>query len=542
MDALKKLQKNKREFILLTLILLVGIFLRTYNLHEWMVFRDDQARDAALVSQVVTGETAWPLQGAFMSFSGDGDHNEENSYHLGPMYYYFQIISAEMFGADADKQAYPDVLFGILTIPLLFVFLRIYFRKNLSLGITGLFALSSYFVQYSRFAWNMNLIPFFVLLLLFSLHAFLVTEKRKSWWRALALGTSLGVGVQLHVILTAIFLPLAFITFFFSLKKGKGVWKEWVLVLLVIGVLNMPQIMSEMTTGFSNTKTLFDSVSKRGSAGTSSLITSIGNDIDCAIESNAYFLSSHGGSSCGYDFLSLEKYQQMYLKNLSGTSRDFLTPLVMLLSIVFSVSGYLLLIWYGKKEKDEKKRYFLYLVAAYCAIAFLVMIPLSKEKFNDFRYFTPTFFVSFVLLGLIGTFLREKFSNAGLIFMGLLFLLLVFTNGNALYEQAVPLLLKDRTCNSHFTTLGELEPVADYMVANAGDQKSIYLRGDGDLHVISSPLWYLLKKQGVDSVEMGRNLEVPQKEVPAYLINCKVGWRDMHPYVAIDNFFVFRIQ
>ena len=102
-------------------------FLRTYNFHDWLKFSNDQARDAFISSQAADKETAWPLVGPYMSYSGDGDHVEENSFHLGPIYYYFQIVSAKIFGNYADKLAYPDVFFGVLSILLLYAFLRIYF-------------------------------------------------------------------------------------------------------------------------------------------------------------------------------------------------------------------------------------------------------------------------------------------------------------------------------------------------------------------------------------------------------------------------------
>ena len=130
---MEKIKKIPVYVWILAIILLAGIFLRTYDLHGWLKFRDDQARDASLVSHVADGKTSWPLLGPYMSYSGLGDHDETNSFHLGPIYYYFQIISAKAFGNYADKSAYPDVFFGVLSIFLLYIFLKIYFKRDLSL-------------------------------------------------------------------------------------------------------------------------------------------------------------------------------------------------------------------------------------------------------------------------------------------------------------------------------------------------------------------------------------------------------------------------
>ncbi|MEI8097055.1 MAG: hypothetical protein WCG73_03035, partial [Candidatus Moraniibacteriota bacterium] len=49
--------------LLLTAILVVGIFIRTYNFHDWLRMNADQARDASMVSSVIDGESAWPELG-----------------------------------------------------------------------------------------------------------------------------------------------------------------------------------------------------------------------------------------------------------------------------------------------------------------------------------------------------------------------------------------------------------------------------------------------------------------------------------------------
>ena len=224
---------------ILLAIIIIGIFLRTYRFHDWLEFRNDQERDASIVSQVVTERSQWPLMGPYMSYSGDGDHVETNSFHVGPMYYYFQIISAKIFGDYPDKLAYPDVFFAILSIPLFFFFLNIYFKKNLSLGITGLYAISAYFIQYSRFAWNTNLIPFFVLLFLLSLYKFLIKNEKTHWIWVILLGVALGIGFQLHAIVMILFSITTFFIFLFSMKKNYKAWKKWAVVLLIFIALNL---------------------------------------------------------------------------------------------------------------------------------------------------------------------------------------------------------------------------------------------------------------------------------------------------------------
>jgi hypothetical protein len=63
-DRIIKLPKNKKIFIAIFFgILFVGIFLRTYNFHDWLKFGPDQARDAILLEGVVNNQSPVPLLG-----------------------------------------------------------------------------------------------------------------------------------------------------------------------------------------------------------------------------------------------------------------------------------------------------------------------------------------------------------------------------------------------------------------------------------------------------------------------------------------------
>ena len=521
-------------------IMLVGFFLRTYNFHEWLKFRDDQARDAMLTSQAVAGKIPWPLTGPYMSYSGDGNHVETNSFHLGPAYYYMQIISSKIFGNYADKAAYPDVFFGILSIILLYAFLRIYFEKNISLGLAGLYAVSAYFIQYSRFAWNTNLIPFFVLLLLFSLHKFLDNNEKTPWLWVVLVGVALGIGVQLHAIVMLIFLIVVFAVFLFSMIKNYKAWMRWAVILIVFLALNAPQVFTEIKTNFSNTKILFNFSSHDGNEIKVDRLTLIKNDIDCNIEANSFFLSSYGSSNCTYDFLTPSVYGQVRRAKIV---QDLTLRVAMLAGILFSILGYYLLIRYGRKETGDSKKYFLYLTGLYIIVSFVLMLPLSVDKFNDLRYLTPTFFVPYVLLGFIIKFLAEKITVKHAVYLiGVIFLVLIYTNASDMAGVVSDLIAGDRTCSSRSTTIGELEPVAEYMISNSNGAKTLYFGGDKAFRVAYGPLAYILEKHGIDSKEIGADTSSPQSNGPAYIVSCKSGRKELYPYQAVGSINVFRLK
>ena len=147
---LSQLGGKNWSFIILLGIFIVGIFLRTYEFHDFLRFNADQSRDAGIVSSYIEGEAPLPLLGPK---AGGTD------FRVGPAFYYFQIASAKLFGDAPDAVAYPDLLFSILAIPLLFFFLRKYFDVRTALFLTALFAVSMYAVKYARFAWNPNSRP-----------------------------------------------------------------------------------------------------------------------------------------------------------------------------------------------------------------------------------------------------------------------------------------------------------------------------------------------------------------------------------------------
>ncbi len=538
-----KIKKVSLYGWMLVIVILIGIFLRTYNLHSWLEFRDDQSRDAILVSQVLNGERSWPIVGPYMSYSGNGDHEEDNSFHIGPIYYYFQIISAKIFGDYPDKLAYPDVFFSVISILLLYVFLKIYFKQNMALGITGLYAISAYFIHYSRFAWNSNLIPCFVLLFLLSLFKLMDKNEKPAWlWTALV-GIAMGVGIQLHAILIPIFLLVAFCVFLFSMKKDYKIWKRWAAIFLIIAFLNVPQIYSELKTNFSNTKIFFDFSSHNNNGVNESKLGWLGllkNDLDCNIEANSYFLSSYGSMHCSYDIFSPATYTEIRWKSSSKMFQDLIAIVTMLIGIIFSLLGYYLLIKNAKEEPEKNKKYFLYLVALYAAISFIIMIPLSTGKLSDLRYYTPTCFVAYIFLGFLFKFLEEKIVKKHLYLIFAIFIMLVFTNVQAITDVASTLMAGNKSCDSHSAaaTLGEMESVAQY-ISNSYNQRVVYFGGEGLVRIEKGPLMYVLKKHKIDFVNANQNIS---HNGPTYMISCKAGAGKHYSFKEIGNIYVFDLN
>jgi 4-amino-4-deoxy-L-arabinose transferase-like glycosyltransferase len=542
---IERLKKTPKHIWMLIAIIAVGIFLRTYHFHDWLEFRGDQVRDAYLVDDVISGKSSWPIMGPFLSHTAV---TEEASFHMGPIYYYFQITSAKIFGGYPDKMAYPDLFFSILSIPLFYLFLRIYFQKNLSLGLTGLYSISAYIIRYSRYAWSCNSIPFFVLLMLISLFKLLESGKKTSWKWIFALGFAWGVGFQLHAITMIVFSGMAFIIFIFLIKKDFAIWRKIAAILLVFLILNSSQIVNEIKTGFSNVKALINSFSYEKSSGNkegSGAFNLIKNAADCHIEANFLYLSSYGSSfkrsNCQYIFLKnayIGNIAKTY-SNKSGVKIDDIIPLA---SLAFSIIGYILLLFYNKRELDKKRRVFFHLLVLYAVISYLLMLPLSNGETNDLRYYSFLFFVPFVLLGLIVKLLSERFPKKYILPVFLIFFLLAVSQITAIsYRTSV--LANKKGMDSDTAILGEMEDLINYMVARSGEEKKIYLGGDRSLltHSFES-IKYLAKKQGFDLNRFGNENDSTLIKEPIFYVEKKPEIKKGLEYKKIGTAYIYRVN
>ena len=165
MTYLKEKFSKYWEYFILAAVIIIAVAIRLYHFHDWLYFAMDQARDAMLVREAYeNGASQLPLL---------GPRAAGTFLRLGPIFYYFQYISAKIFhSTDPAVLAYPDFLFSVLGIPLFYFFLRNYFKKTISLLATAIYAFSFVAIQYGRFAWNPNSVPFWILLVFFALLKF----------------------------------------------------------------------------------------------------------------------------------------------------------------------------------------------------------------------------------------------------------------------------------------------------------------------------------------------------------------------------------
>src|SRR3990167_11025306 len=96
-------KKNKKELVVIGLILLIGAFFRLYKISSYMTFLGDEGRDVIIVRRIFT-ELHPPLIGPGTSVGG---------MYLGPLYYYLMAIPLLIAGFSPVGPAVMVALLGV---------------------------------------------------------------------------------------------------------------------------------------------------------------------------------------------------------------------------------------------------------------------------------------------------------------------------------------------------------------------------------------------------------------------------------------------
>lgn len=462
-------------------ILLAGIFLRTYEVRDWMTFNPDQARDALLVQDMLEGKQ-WPLM---------GPQAGNTFFSLGPIFYYFEFASAWLFGGTADRMAYADIFFSIGAIALTYLFFRKFFGEKISLSLTFLFSISFFVVTYSRFAFNPNSIPFFVLLFLLSLFVLSDHESKERLFPAALLGIAMGVGFQLHAILFVAMPFLALLVFIYLMLRGRFLWRSFLVAIAFFFLANAGQAVSEWQTRGANLQSFFAEAAHSNAAGPGGNFgRDLSNDLLCHIQGYVHIISSLGsGDKCDLTKLSRQIEKKGIMPNLERI-------LLAVSGAVFMIGGWVLLTFSAFRESDRKRKRALVLTGAYGLIIFAILFSVSSSL--SIRYFIVIEFMPFLLLGLWIRFLQKKvwhsvsFSAAGMII-----LFLAGLNAWTLYGAAIE--YRNKTAGTdNIAVFGEVELMSRYILDHSKGSRQIYLSGKKSyLSRYGKPLEYFAKQEGM---------------------------------------------
>lgn len=334
-----------------------AVFVRVYKFEDWLLFKADQVRDATLAMEAFNkGPGELPLLGP----------RAAGTYlRLGPVFYYMQYGSAKLFNSlEPHVLAYPDLIFSILAIPLLFYFLKHFFSRRDSLIITLLYSFSYILIQYSRYAWNPNSITFWGLLFVTSLYKTSQEKnKKKAGFWLLVSALAYAIVSQLHFVALVGYPVVAFLFWILFFPK-KINWKYWVGAVLIVVFFYIPVILSNLNTGGDYVDQFVYALTAKNDSGEVNLY----KDWQKISTSFTNFVTSVG-------------HKDSVISVWLGT--------LLILIGIFSAIFY--------SFRDKKNRRFAYLILVWFAV--FILILLKTDNSMKPRFFMPIASIPFIFMG-----------------------------------------------------------------------------------------------------------------------------------------------
>jgi len=471
--VIEKISKTRLFTLGILLILAVGIFLRTYHFSDWLHFELDQSRDAIVINLAIEeGAANLPLLGPKAAGS---------FLRLGPIFYYYNYLSALVFGNTPAGIAAITLIFGILALAVFYPLARRYFEREVALGLFAVFAVSLFMVLYSRFSWNPNPLPLFVILFFYALlRAVDREEEKKGRWLVVA-AFALASATQMHFLaFTALpVIGLVFILF----KRPKIKIRYWAAALALFLFFYSPAILNDIKTGGDNFGKLFAVASKKSSKDDRAL--------------SEKFLKNYFENSLGH-FLIVSGREKIELPKIEAGKNPVAgrftcdaeckerLPLGVLALLFFS-SGVLLLFKNAVFEAEPRRKDFLILASIALVVFFTLFVPLAFDMSP--RFFLLIAPLPFIFLGLILEFLENNLKKAGAALAVLVVLVLVVSNLladqkrfqelGAAKEKAFKTSGDKVLKENHRVTLEQQEQIMDYMASRYAKNKfPVYVNSD----------------------------------------------------------------
>lgn len=485
---------SSKQLVICGLLAIIGlgVFLRVYNFSEWLHFELDQARDARVIDRALVGGIAdLPLLGP----KAGGTY-----LRLPPGFYYLEYLSALVFGKTPSGMAGFAAVFSILSIPLFYFFLRRYFPKPLSLGLALLFSVSAYFVMYGRFAWNPNILPFFILLGFYALlRAVDHNETKKGLWFLISV-FALTLATHFHF-LAFLSLPIIFILFLI-VRKPRFSWKIWLSVFTIAFALYLPMILNEKEANFANTKEFFQAITEKSEKNDHSLAEKFLRDITGQALGGMVVVSGFEGGTFPVFVIGGEKE----LIGWACDSRCDKGKWYGVAAVLAFIAGLLSFVWFWLKGEEQKQKDFIWLSGIWFAVTFALFLPLSYDIVPRFFLLSGPLF--FIFLGLLLKVLCKLFDRR-IVFTVILLLtisnLYFLNNRFGELSRAGTEAVKntpDRILKEHIrVTLAQQNAVVDFLERRSREISY-------PVYMFSEPqhrraLKYLMEKRGIQNAVLG---------------------------------------
>jgi hypothetical protein len=498
---LEKLKTIKIEIVVILVLIALGIFVRSYHFADWLHFEIDQSYDTLLVSPGVDqGIGSLPLLGPT---AGGG-----RSLRLGPAFYYIEYVSAKIFGNTPPGHAGLVLVFSILSLPLFYILCRRYFTKQSAIGLLAIFSVSLYLVLYARFSWSPNILPFFIMLVMYALlRSVSLDEERRETWFLIAVAT-IAIITQIHFNAFFIVPPVVFL--FLILKRPHFRWRTWLVAVAIFLVVYSPVIISDIKMNGQNTMYFFQKLNQGGQHSTKlpeKFIQIL------QYQSSEYFLIDTGIDKINGKKLSGYAFQA------SSTLLWRMGALLLFILELFVLARNI------KTEKTVRRKDFLIFSGLLFVVSFAYFFSIIRSSFNIYpRFFLLVSPLAIILLGLLLEMLQPERDKKRLAVFASIIILLCASNlmkiktyfSQLAHTQGqMTVMTEDVLPNTARATLAEQYAIADFIESKQKENGyPVYLNAK---HEYESVFWYHLEKRHILFHEYIKN-DVAYQEANYFLI------------------------
>ncbi len=247
---LDKLYRHKKEVFVFILIVIVSVFLRFYQLDEYMTFLGDEGRDGLVVKRILV-DGDYPLLGPPTSVG---------NMYLGPLYYYMMSVPMGIFWLEPVAAAGMVALIGSLTVVLVYLLARSWFGFFPAVLAALTYSISPVNIIYSKSSWNPNPEPFFATLIILGLYKI---HKTKDFRWFILVGGALAFAIQMHY-LALLLLPTILV--FYLYEAFRKIPKKSLFLGTSLGILSfiflmLPLVIFDFKYNFLNFRSLINILS-----------------------------------------------------------------------------------------------------------------------------------------------------------------------------------------------------------------------------------------------------------------------------------------
>ncbi len=220
-------------------LFLIALFLRIFRLSYYISYHQDQVRDLFYIKDHFETGSLILL----------GPKASVGNFFLPPFWYYLMSL-AYIFSKSPLAPAFLTAVLSSITTVVIYLFVKKFFSKPLAFLAAALYAVSPLSIEYSRFAWNPNPIPLFVIFTFYFLYKFLFDppageDDKNFYWGTI----SANLAFQLHYQGLVIF-----IFYFLALLSAKKFnIKRFIQYFALNFILVLPFVIYEIQNNFKNT-------------------------------------------------------------------------------------------------------------------------------------------------------------------------------------------------------------------------------------------------------------------------------------------------